>query len=63
MNSNVLLTVELTPSHAQALAQFVKRIGWAEMRVNAANDPEAFRIREAIDQIGRELADVGYGPR
>lgn len=63
MSANVLITLELTDHHAQALAQFVKRVGWSEMRGNAVDDGEAYRIREAIDQLGRELADAGYSPR
>lgn len=63
MIEKVLITVELTVHHADALAQFVKRLGWSEMRGNASSEGEAYLIREAVDQIGRELADAGHAPR
>lgn len=57
----VTVTVELTDS--QALAQFVKRVGWQEFRACAVDDDEAYAIRSAVDQVQRALAEQGYSPR
>lgn len=62
MNS-VTVTLELTPQEALALAQFVKRVGWLEFRQNAADDDEAYMIRDAVDRVAAGLAQVGYAPR
>lgn len=59
----IILTVELTEELALALAQFVKRVGFAEMRSNAVDDCEAYVIREAIDRVRAGLANVGFSPR
>jgi hypothetical protein len=59
----VQITVELTTEQAEALAQFVKRVGWSEMRQNAVDDLEAYVIRDGIDQVRRALEGVGYAPR
>ena len=55
--------LELTDDQAYALAQFVKRVGWQEWRQNAADDAEAYLMRDAFDQLARALADGGYAPR
>ncbi len=34
----VVVTLELPPLQAEALAQFVKRVGWHEFRQNAVDD-------------------------
>lgn len=57
------LTLELNDTEAAALAQFVKRIGWQEMRANAVDDDEAYRIGDAISQLQKALAEEGYAPR
>ena len=55
--------LELTDDQAQALAQFVKRVGWQEWRQNAVDDDEAALMREAFGQLARTLAEWGYSPR
>jgi hypothetical protein len=57
------ITFELDGRHALALAQFVKRVGWAEMRVCAVDDDEARAIGEAIATLQKALADKGWAPR
>ena len=59
----VSIGLELTPGHAWVLAQFVKRIGFAEMRSNAVDDHEAYAIRDAIDVLAIALRAAGYAPR
>ena len=57
------LSPELTEQEAMALAQFVKRVGWQEMRGNAVDDDEAYLIRDAIYKIHNDLAEKGFAPR
>lgn len=59
----ITIATELTDSQALALAQFVKRVGWTEMRGCAVDDNEASEIRAAIDQVRAALADAGFAPR
>jgi len=57
------ITVELPLDQAEALAQFVKRIGWAEMRACAIDDKEAYEIRAALSALAKGLAEAGHAPR
>ena len=59
----VQITVELTIEQAEALAQFVKRVGFSEFRQNAVDDVEAYTMRDAVDQVRKALEEVGYAPR
>ena len=55
--------IELEPAQALALAQFVKRVGWSEIRCNAVDDDEAYAMREALGVLAQALGDAGYAPR
>ena len=55
--------LELDAGHAWALALFLKRVGWSEIRGNAKDDQEAYDIRDGIEAAARALADAGYAPR
>ncbi|SOY78389.1 conserved hypothetical protein [Cupriavidus phytorum] len=57
------ITVELTDHASLALAQFLKRVTWSELRACAVDDEEAYLMRAAVDQVARALADIGYDPR
>ena len=59
----VVVTVELTDPQALALAQFVKRLTFAEARACAIDEDEAYRIVDAVGRLQRALGDVGYAPR
>jgi hypothetical protein len=59
----VHIDVDLPPAEASALAQFVKRVTWTEMRACAVDEAECFEIRAAIDKVQRALADANYAPR
>lgn len=54
---------ELPGDEAWALAQFVKRVGWTEMRENAETEDETYLIRSALSQLADALRDQGYAPR
>lgn len=62
MNS-VTVTLNLDSGNAWALAQFVKRIGWTEIRQNAVDDTEAYDMRDAIDALQKALSEAGISPR
>jgi len=49
--------------HAWALALFVKRVTWAEIRDCAVDDDEARVIREALEELQQSLAEAGFTPR
>ena len=63
MSDQVEVMMELEPAQALALAQFVKRVGWAEIRQNAVDDDEAYVIRDALGFLAYALREVGYAPR
>ncbi|MCH9782268.1 MAG: hypothetical protein K0U65_00090 [Gammaproteobacteria bacterium] len=50
-------------AEALALAQFVKRVGWQEIRQNAASEAEAYEIRAGLAALREALAEVGFAPR
>lgn len=62
-NDIVTPTPEMTDSQARALAQFVKRVGWSEMRGCAVDDEEAYLIRAALNTVREALLELGYNPR
>lgn len=55
--------MELSEELADALAQFVKLVGFSEMRSNAVDDAEAYLIRDAIDRVRLGLANAGFSHR
>ncbi len=59
----VIASVVLSDDQASALAQFVKRVTWSEMRACAVDDDEAYTIRDALHQLDKALSEVGYSPR
>jgi hypothetical protein len=59
----ITVTTELSDNQAMALAQFVKRVGWSEMRGCAVDDEEAYEIRAALEQLRRSLVEAGLSPR
>jgi len=62
-NNAVNVNIELPDNEALALAQFVKRVGWSEMRDNAASEDEAYEIKAAIGKLQDALGLAGYAPR
>ena len=59
----VVINLELEAEEAEALAQFVKRVGWSEIRALAVDDEEGHRIQHAIYRLQTALAESGYAPR
>lgn len=63
MPTTVDFQVSLTEDEANALAQFVKRVGFSEMRQNAIDDEEAYLIRAGVAAVQKALAEAGFAPR
>ena len=59
----VTVTTELTDSQAMALAQFVKRLTWSEMRACAVDDDETWVMKDAIQSLQKSLTDAVFSPR
>lgn len=59
----VTISTELTDSQALALAQFVKRLTWSEMRACAVDEDETWVIKDAITELQKSLTDAGFSPR
>jgi dissimilatory sulfite reductase (desulfoviridin) alpha/beta subunit len=57
------LEVQITNAQMCHLAQFIKRVGFADFRGNAQDDAEAYAMRDALDRVGVALRDAGYAPR
>ena len=50
-------------AQALALAQFVKRVRWTEVRQNAVGDDEADLMMDAMYELAKALREAGYAPR
>jgi len=50
-------------AQAWTLAQFLKRVGFSDFRVNAQDDDEAYAMRDAADLVRVALRDAGFAPR
>ena len=59
----VVVTVELEPGQAYALAELVKRMHWSDARALAVDEAETETMIAAVTRLQRALADVGYAPR
>ena len=63
MPNELQIHVELTEEEAQAYAQFLKRVGLADYRVNAQNEAEAYLMQQTGEKVRKALADAGFSPR
>lgn len=63
MSEQIEVRMELEASQALALAQFVKRLGWTEIRQNAVDDNEAYAMRTAQGFLAAAFKESGYAPR
>lgn len=63
MQELVHVGVELDAEQAWALAQLVKRIGWAHCRSLAEDEAQTRLMIEAAERLRAALAAVGYAPR
>jgi hypothetical protein len=63
MEELVTVRIELDTEQAWALAQLVKRIGWADCRSLAEDQAQTRLMIEATERVRQALAEVGYAPR
>ena len=63
MSDQVQVSIWLEPAQALALAQFVKRVRWTEVRQNAVGDDEADLMMDAMYELAKALREAGYAPR
>jgi hypothetical protein len=63
MEPIVHLDLDLTPSEALALAQFLKRVGVDDYRRLAVDRDEAWLMLDAGERVRAALAAAGYAPR
>lgn len=60
---DVKIELSLPDAQALALAQFVKRVRWTEVRQNAVGDDEADLMMDALGELAKALREGGYAPR
>ena len=64
MNERTIkITAWLSPSEAEAFAQFLKRAGHSDYLRNAADSGEAYEMLYAGEEIRKALTEAGYAPR
>ncbi len=63
MEEETEIPVILTQHEAWAIAQFFKRVGSREYRLNAIDDDEARVMIRAGEKIRDSLADKEFSPR
>ncbi len=57
------LDLDLDDQHSLALAQFLKRLTWSEMRACAIDTDETYLIKTALAILERAINDEGFNPR
>lgn len=63
MEKPIEVTLQLTSSEAWALAELAKRIGYTEIRAQAANETEAHHMNNGLYKLAGALAVAGVAPR
>ncbi|MDO8312391.1 MAG: hypothetical protein Q7T25_10665 [Sideroxyarcus sp.] len=63
MDELTRITLDLPGDEAEALAQYLKRLGFGDLRALARNDNEAYTMQAAAERLRTALAEVGYAPR
>lgn len=61
--SKIKIAVELEDEEARAYAQFLKRVLLDDYEQRAADDEEAYLMRDAGLKVQQALAEAGYAPR
>jgi hypothetical protein len=63
MKPKTTISIELTDDQALALAHYLKRYIWTDVRQSAVSDEEGYLIRDAFDAIQYALTDAGFSPK
>lgn len=59
----ILIQAELSDDQAWALAEFLKRVGYGDVRPLAVSEKEAYDMIYAGERVRAALAEKGYAPR
>lgn len=57
------IEIESNGRQLTALSQFLKRIGWTDIRKLSTSDEETYDAQAALEAIREALAKQGYNPR
>lgn len=63
MTAQVTIQAELSGQQAWALAEFLKRVGFSDVRPLAVDEREAYDMIYASEKVRAALAEKGYAPR
>lgn len=58
-----ILNAEIPADEAEALAEFLKRVGYSDFRSLAKSDEEAYLMQAGAAKVAKALAEAGYDPR
>lgn len=58
-----MISIDLTSEESEALAQFLKRVGFSDFRKLSTSDEEAYTMQSGAEKIRRFLAKDGFSPR
>lgn len=61
-SGEMCLSVSLSEQEAWDLAQFLKRIGFADFRNQAIDDEEAYCMLTAAEKVRKNLSRFGINP-
>lgn len=59
----ITISTELTDQQAWDLSQFFKRVSFSDVRSNAVDNDEAYRMLDSINCIAKALREAGFCPR
>lgn len=59
----IKIDIELTEDKAWALAQYLKRLCWEQIRQNAVSDDDAYTMRDALGTVQDAVNRAGANPR
>jgi hypothetical protein len=60
---DAVFTVRLNPSEAWALAQFLKRLNWEDVKLRTVDGNECELAMSAAEEVRKQLAFAGFAPR
>lgn len=61
--SAVILNTEMSSEEAEALSEFLKRVGYSDFRSLAKSDEEAYLMQYGATKVAKSLAEAGFDPR
>jgi nucleotide-binding universal stress UspA family protein len=61
-NAANIITFALTDEQAQAMAEFLQRQTWSDVRQNTISDEHAYLVMGALNSVQYAIAGTGYSP-